>query len=88
MAGSSPEPFELVVRGQLVLPEGEIREGDLRITGGRIAAVAARGEMVAAEVVDAGTSLVLLGMVDVHVTPEARRPRESAARPGPPPPGA
>ena len=67
MAGSSPEPFELVVRGRLVLPEGEIREGDLGIIGGRIAALAARGGLVAAEVVDAGTSLVLPGMVDVHV---------------------
>jgi allantoinase len=59
--------FDLVVRGQLVLPGGSVRLGELGVREGRIAAIAAPGSLAGEELIDSGEALVLPGVVDNHV---------------------
>jgi allantoinase len=61
-------PFDLLVRGDLVLPDRVVRDGAVAVRAGRIAAVLAPGaDVEAAEVRDYRGRLVLPGLVDTHV---------------------
>ena len=61
-------PCDLAVRGLLVLPDGLVTPGEIRVTGGRIdAVVAGSSSETAARVIDAGDAFVLAGAVDAHV---------------------
>jgi dihydropyrimidinase len=64
-----------VTGGSLVLPEG-VREGDVGIAGGAIAAVAAPGSLDAAETIDARGLHVFPGVIDPHAHPGNLRPFE------------
>ncbi|HYW22813.1 MAG TPA: amidohydrolase family protein [Terriglobales bacterium] len=62
------EPFDLVVRGDLVLPGRVLHGGALAVRDGRIAGVFAPGEPVdASETRDYPGRYVLPGLVDTHV---------------------
>ena len=66
--GSSAEPYDLLVRGDLVLPGAVLRGGALAVRDGRIAGVFEPGVAVeAAEVRDYSGRYVLPGLVDTHV---------------------
>jgi dihydroorotase (multifunctional complex type) len=57
-----------VVNGRLVLPGGQVLEGTVAVTAGRISALAGGDvEIQADEVIDAGGHLVLPGIIDLHV---------------------
>jgi len=61
-------PFDLVVRGRVVLPGSEPARGAVAVQGGRVAAVAtADAALSARRELDVGDALVLPGAVDVHV---------------------
>jgi allantoinase len=60
-------PFDVVIRGRLVLPGGAVQPGELGIRDGRIAALAEPGSLAGEELIDAGDKLVLPGVVDNHV---------------------
>jgi len=63
-----PDTFDLLVRGDLVLPGGVLRGGGLAVRGGRIAGVLEPGVAVdAAETRDYRDRYVLPGLVDTHV---------------------
>ena len=57
----------LAVRGGLVVAPDGVREADVLVEDGRIAAVTAPGEAPAAEEIDARGAIVLPGAVDAHV---------------------
>jgi dihydropyrimidinase len=62
--------YDLVVRGGLLADDRVARPGDVAVADGRIAAVAAPGEIAARdadELIDASGSLVLPGGIDAHV---------------------
>jgi allantoinase len=59
--------YDLVVAGKLALPGGRLVEGELGIKDGRIAAIADAGALAGADRIDAGSGLVLPGVVDAHV---------------------
>ena len=61
--------MDLVVRGDVVLPDRILRDGALGILDGRIAAVIHPAQTApdAAETLDVGNALVLPGLVDTHV---------------------
>jgi dihydroorotase-like cyclic amidohydrolase len=61
--------LDLVVRGDLVLPDRVLHHAALGVRDGRIAEVIdpARDAPDAAETIDAGDALVLPGLVDTHV---------------------
>lgn len=62
--------YDLVVRGGLLVDDRVARPGDVAVADGRIAAVAAPGEIAARdadELIDASGSLVLPGGIDAHV---------------------
>jgi len=62
------KPFELVIRGDLVLPGRVLRGGALAVRDGRIAGVFEPGvEVEAGEVRDFSGRYVLPGLVDTHV---------------------
>ena len=62
------EPFDLVVRGRLVLSGREAAPGTIAIRDGRVAAVAERSAaLLALRELDVGEALVLPGVVDSHV---------------------
>ncbi len=59
---------DLVVRGRLVLPGGEVRAGEVAVRDGRIEEVAVPPRALAGpQVLDVGERLVLPGVVDGHV---------------------
>jgi allantoinase len=59
---------ELVVRGRVVLPGGEVRDGEVVVRGGRISEINTPARNTAArQVVDASHCLVMPGAVDGHV---------------------
>ena len=61
-------PPDLVIRGQRVITPDSDGPAAVHVSGGRIAAVAAFGDVPAGcEVVEAGYSVVLPGLVDSHV---------------------
>jgi allantoinase len=60
-------PLDLVVRGRVLFPDGQLRDGEVGIADGSIAALAAPGSLTGGRLLDAGASLVLPGIVDVHV---------------------
>jgi dihydropyrimidinase len=64
-----------VTGGSLVLPDG-VHEGDVGITGGTIAAVAAPGSLDAGETIDARGLHVFPGLIDPHAHPGNLRPFE------------
>src|SRR5258708_33109844 len=68
-AMDEPEPtFDLLVRGDLVLPGGVLRGGALAVRDGRMAGLFEPGIAVAAaEVRDYSGRYVLPGLVDTHV---------------------
>src|SRR5258708_11714357 len=56
------------VRGRFALPGGRIEDGEIGIARGRMAALAAHGELSGAERIDVPAGqLVLPGHVDAHV---------------------
>jgi dihydroorotase len=59
--------FDLVVRGGSVVTRAGVFVGDLGITAGRLAAIAAPGTLVADEVFDGHGLHVLPGVIDGHV---------------------
>jgi allantoinase len=59
--------LDLVVAGRLALPDGRLLDGELGVRDGRIVALADRGALTATDRLDAGSSLVLPGVVDAHV---------------------
>ena len=60
--------LDLVVRGRLALPGGQLYDGELGVRDGRIAAVGRAGELRGAAVLEAPPGgLVLPGHVDTHV---------------------
>ena len=59
--------LDLVVAGRLALPDGRLLDGELGVRDGRIVALADRGALTAPDRLDAGSSLVLPGVVDAHV---------------------
>ena len=61
------ESLDLVVSGTLALPDGRLVRGEVGVRDGRIAAIAGPGELHSSDRVDAGSSLVLPGVVDAHV---------------------
>ncbi|MFN8925358.1 MAG: dihydroorotase [Rhodospirillales bacterium] len=63
-------PFDLLVRGTLILPDGRLPGGWIAVRGGTIAAIGTGEAPAAAAVHDAGTALVLPGAVDgqTHAT--------------------
>jgi len=71
---SKPEAADLLVLGGTVLPMNDamdaIEDGGVAVKGGRVAAVAGRGEIEAsyraAEVVDARDCLVMPGLINTH----------------------
>ena len=77
--------LDLVVRGDLVLPDRVLRDGALGILDGRFATVSHPADAApdAAETLDVGDALVLPGLVDTHVhclsSPEEGIARATAA---------
>jgi allantoinase len=66
--GSSADPFDLLIRGDLVLPGRVLAGGTVAVRGGRIAGVFEPDVAVeAAEVRDYSGRYVLPGLVDTHV---------------------
>src|ERR1043166_6445646 len=62
-----PSP-DTVVRGQRVVTPGEVRAASIHVSGGRIVGVREFEDVRAGcEVIEAGDSLVLPGLVDSHV---------------------
>jgi allantoinase len=59
--------FDLVIRGDLVLPEEVLRDGYVAVTAGRIAAIGAGDLPPARETVDARGRLVFPGVIDGQV---------------------
>jgi 5-methylthioadenosine/S-adenosylhomocysteine deaminase len=63
-------PMRTLIRGGMVVSAdpavGDLRQGDVLIEDGRIAAVAATVDAAGAEVVDAAGKIVLPGFVDTH----------------------
>lgn len=62
--------FDLVIRGNIVLPDGLLEEGWVAVTGNKISAIG-RGDMPdARETFDAGKDLVIPGVIDgqTHAT--------------------
>ncbi|HSY87074.1 MAG TPA: allantoinase, partial [Verrucomicrobiae bacterium] len=59
--------FDLVIRGDLVLPEEVLRDGYVAVTEGRIAAIGAGDLPPARETVDARGRLVFPGVIDGQV---------------------
>src|SRR3954453_23336503 len=62
--------YDLLVRGGLLVDDRAARPGDIAVADGRIAAVAAPGELVtgdADELIEASGALVLPGGIDAHV---------------------
>jgi allantoinase len=74
--------FDLVVSGQIALPDGRLVSGEVGVRDGRIAAVSEEESLNGAERIDAGSSLVLPGHVDghVHTRSEPLEGIESATR--------
>src|SRR4029077_18321924 len=72
--------LDLVVRGRFVSPGGAIEDGEIGVAQGRIAALAAPGELRGAERIDVPTGhLILPGHVDAHVH-TGSAPGEGVAR--------
>ncbi|MDX6631290.1 MAG: allantoinase [Gaiellales bacterium] len=72
--------LDLVVRGRFALPGGRIEDGEIGIAQGRIAALAAPGELSGEERIDvAAGQIVLPGHVDAHVH-TGSAPGEGVAR--------
>jgi allantoinase len=72
--------LDLVVRGRFALPGGRIEDGEIGIAQGRIAALAAPGELGGEERIDVPAGqIVLPGHVDAHVH-TGSAPGEGVAR--------
>jgi allantoinase len=72
--------LDLVVSGRLALPGGVVAEGEIGVAGGRIAVLAAPGELSGHERIDVPPDrLVLPGHVDAHVH-TGSAPGEGVAR--------
>lgn len=61
------QSLDLVVSGTLALPDGRLVDGELGIREGRIATITGPGLLNGSDRLDAGSSLVLPGVVDAHV---------------------
>lgn len=62
--------YDLVIRGTLALPDGPLEDGWLAVSGGTIAAIGASEPPAAASTFDAGTAVIIPGVVDgqTHAT--------------------
>ena len=58
---------DLVVAGKLGLPDGRVVDGELGVKDGRIVAITDPGGLAGTDRLDAGSALVLPGVVDAHV---------------------
>lgn len=68
MTTGAREPYDCLIRGDLVLPERVAEGGAIAVAGGRIAAVLEAGESPPAKVVhDHSGRYVMPGLVDTHV---------------------
>lgn len=56
----------VITGGKLLLPRAGLVEAEMRLESGRIAEIAATVSHAGAEVLEAGSSLVLPGIVDIH----------------------
>ena len=63
----TPEPYDRVIRGDLVLPETVLRDGYVAIRGETIAAIGQGAPPPAAEIIDYSGKYVLPGLVDGHM---------------------
>lgn len=61
------ESLDLVVSGALALPDGRLVDGEVGIRDGHIAAITGPGVLNGSDRLDAGSRLVLPGVVDGHV---------------------
>ncbi|MBC8241225.1 MAG: allantoinase, partial [Alphaproteobacteria bacterium] len=68
--------FDLVVRGNLVLPERVIEDGFVAVSGGRIAQIGSGTPPAAADVYDARGQFVLPGAIDGQVHTGSQTPPE------------
>lgn len=75
VAGRRPGLDLVVAGGQVVTPEG-VHTADVRIAGGRIAALGGPGCLAGAEVLDARGLHVFPGVIDPHTHPGNLRPFE------------
>jgi allantoinase len=72
--------LDLVVSGRFALPGGQLRDGEIGVAQGRIAALGEAGELTADERIDVPTGqLILPGHVDAHVHTRSA-PGEGIAR--------
>lgn len=68
MSAGPQEPYDRLVRGDLVLPDRLVEGGAVAVSAGRIAAVLEPGESAPAKVVDDHSGrYVMPGLVDTHV---------------------
>lgn len=61
------QSLDLVVAGALALPDGRLVDGEVGIRDGRISAITGPGVLNGSDRLDAGSRLVLPGVVDGHV---------------------
>jgi allantoinase len=61
------QSLDLVVAGTLALPDGRLVDGEVGIRDGRISAITGPGVLNGSDRLDAGSRLVLPGVVDGHV---------------------
>lgn len=61
------EPNDAVFRGNLILPDGVLSDGLVRVVSGRITEVGSSSAVAVGNVVDAGDGYIAPGFVDLHV---------------------
>jgi dihydroorotase len=67
MKAAMDQSFDLIIRGGICATPGGIVEADVAVTGGRIAAIGALGQVKAADVFEAKGLHVLPGVIDTQV---------------------